>query len=67
MFLSIGVVSLISIQVIINLGVVVGLLPVTGITLPFISYGGSSVTILLFLIGLVIGCEKESVDEDING
>lgn len=67
MFLSIGVVSLIAIQVIINLGVVVGLLPVTGITLPFISYGGSSVTILLFLIGLVIGDEKESLDEDING
>lgn len=57
-FLSIGVVSLIAIQVIINLGVVVGLLPVTGITLPFLSYGGSSITILLFLVGLVIGSDR---------
>lgn len=68
MFLTIGVVSLIAIQVIINLGVVVGLLPVTGITLPFLSYGGSSITILLFLVGLVIGIDKEGVGyEDIDG
>jgi len=67
MFLITGVISLIAIQVIINLGVVVGLLPVTGITLPFLSYGGSSITILLFLIGLVIGCDREDINEDFNG
>lgn len=59
MFLSFGIASLISIQVIINLGVVVGLLPVTGITLPFISYGGTSLIILLFLMGLVVNIAKK--------
>lgn len=59
MFLSFGIASLISIQVIINLGVVVGLLPVTGITLPFISYGGTSLIILLFLMGIVVNIAKK--------
>jgi len=58
MFLSFGIAALISIQVVINLGVVVGLLPVTGITLPFISYGGTSLIILLFLMGLVVNIAK---------
>src|SRR5262249_52874754 len=41
-FLALGVVSWIFIQTVIHLGVNVGLVPLTGITLPFISYGGSS-------------------------
>lgn len=57
--LCIGIISLIGVQVIINLGVVVGLLPVTGITLPFISYGGSSLIILDIGIGLLINLSKE--------
>ena len=43
------------IQVLINLGVVVGLFPVTGITLPFLSYGGSSLVMLMGSFGLIIG------------
>ena len=57
--LIIGIISLIGVQVIINLGVVVGLLPVTGITLPFISYGGSSLIILDIGIGLVLNLARE--------
>ena len=57
--LSIGIVSLIGVQVVINLGVVVGLLPVTGITLPFISYGGSSLIILDIGIGLLLNLARE--------
>ena len=57
--LIIGIISLIGVQVIINLGVVVGLLPVTGITLPFISYGGSSLIILDIGIGLLLNLARE--------
>ena len=57
--LCIGIISLIGVQVVINLGVVVGLLPVTGITLPFISYGGSSLLILNIGIGLLLNISKE--------
>ncbi len=56
--LSMGLLSLIVIQVIINLGVVVSLFPVTGITLPFLSYGGSSLVMLSFSVGLILGEEK---------
>lgn len=53
--LSMGLLSLIAIQVIINLGVVTSLFPVTGITLPFLSYGGSSLIMLSFSVGIIIG------------
>ena len=58
-FLALGIVSLISIQSIINLGVVVGLFPVTGITLPFISYGGSSLIITLLSVGILASLDKK--------
>lgn len=58
-FLAVGITSLIAIQVVINLCVVVGIFPVTGITLPFFSYGGSSLVLILFLSGLLIGIDRK--------
>jgi len=49
----IGVFTYVMVQVFINVGVVLQLLPVTGVSLPFISYGGSSLVALLAAIGLV--------------
>lgn len=57
-FLMIGIIAMIGIQTLINLGVVVGLLPVTGVTLPLMSYGGTSLTITLMSIGIVINISK---------
>ena len=65
-FLAVGITSLIAIQVVINLCVVVGMFPVTGITLPFFSYGGSSLVLILFLSGLLIGIDKKGDTDENN-
>ncbi len=52
-FLCYGVATLIFFQTVVSIGMNLQLLPVTGLTLPFISYGGSSLVSLLFSIGLV--------------
>ena len=55
------------VQVVVNLGVVIGLFPVTGITLPLISYGGSSLVIIMFSLGLIInkGDKNENLTSSI--
>ena len=59
-FLAGGLVSLISIQAIVNLGAVLGLLPVTGVPLPFVSYGGSSLVVLTAASGILVGIRRKS-------
>lgn len=56
--LVVGVMAHISIQVILNIAVVTNTIPNTGITLPFISYGGSSIVFLLSEIGLVLSVSR---------
>ena len=53
-FLSFGITFGLAFQTILNLMVVVGLLPVTGVTLPFLSYGGSSLLISLINMGILL-------------
>lgn len=57
-FILIGLSLSFSIQVFINIGVVIGLLPVTGITLPLFSYGGSSLIINYISFGLILNAGK---------
>ena len=57
-FLSIGLGVSILVQVFINICVVIGLLPITGITLPIISYGGSSLIITLVSLGLLLNISR---------
>jgi cell division protein FtsW len=66
MFYAYGLASLIALQVFINVGVNMRLLPITGMTLPFISYGGSSLLILMMSIAVLLRIEHElchSADE----
>ena len=56
--LVVGVMAHISIQVILNIAVVTNTIPNTGITLPFISYGGSSIVFLLAEIGLALSVSR---------
>jgi cell division protein FtsW (lipid II flippase) len=51
--IAVGIISMFAIQVIVNIGMNVGLMPITGITLPLISYGGSSLVVNMAAIGLL--------------
>ena len=57
-YLSFGITFSLAFQTLLNLMVVVGLIPVTGVTLPFLSYGGSSLLISLVSIGIVLNISK---------
>jgi len=52
-YIIIGIVSMYVFQVFQNIGMMIGLMPITGITLPFISYGGTSLILNMLSIGLV--------------
>jgi len=51
--LAIGIVAMFVVQVIVNVGMTMGLMPVTGLTLPLVSYGGSSLLVNMVFIGLL--------------
>ncbi|MCP4077720.1 MAG: putative lipid II flippase FtsW [Gammaproteobacteria bacterium] len=59
-YLVYGVGLLVSIQALINMGVNLGALPTKGLTLPFISYGGNSILIMSFAVGLVLRVHYEN-------
>jgi len=60
--LAAGITAWLCIQAFINIGVVVALIPVTGITLPFISAGGSSLTISLAAVGILLSISRETIE-----
>ena len=58
-YVSFGILILIAIQSLFNIAVNIGLLPTKGLTLPFISYGGTSIIIMMSLIAIVLRINKE--------
>ncbi|MCK5416002.1 putative lipid II flippase FtsW [Candidatus Parcubacteria bacterium] len=58
--LAIGIVVWLMIQVIINIGGIINILPMTGVTLPLISYGGSSILVTLSALGVLVNISKYS-------
>jgi len=53
-YLAFGITLMFGVQVLFNVGVVLGIVPNKGITLPLVSYGGSSLVLTMFLIGLIL-------------
>ena len=53
MMIAVGLASMILFQVLVNIGMVIGVMPVTGIPLPFVTYGGSSLISLMFGMGIL--------------
>lgn len=62
--LAIGISSMVGIQAFINLGSISGILPITGVTLPFISYGGSSLLVLMISMGILNNIAKSTKEAE---
>ncbi|WP_080874107.1 rod shape-determining protein RodA [Oceanobacillus timonensis] len=62
-YLCVGIIGILAFQVFQNIAMTIGLMPITGITLPFISYGGSSLITNMIMIGLVISVQIRSSND----
>ncbi|MBZ9635951.1 stage V sporulation protein E [Clostridium sp. FP1] len=62
--LAIGITSVVAIQAIINIAVVTGSMPVTGVPLPFISYGGSSLLFNMIAMGILLNVSRQSTSKN---
>jgi len=61
--LAAGIVSWFGLQALVNLGAVTGLLPITGVPLPFLSYGGSSLVVSLAAVGILVNIARSPAGE----
>lgn len=61
-YLSFGIVCVIAVQMLINFAVVTGSIPPTGIPLPFISAGGTSLSVFMGAIGILVGVEQKQIE-----
>jgi cell division protein FtsW len=65
--LATGIVAWLALQTLINLGAVTGVLPVTGVPLPFVSFGGSSLIVTLAAVGILANIGRTAVAENGTG
>jgi len=59
-FLAVGITSWLVIQAFVNIGSMVAVMPMTGVPLPFISFGGSALVVSLAAIGILLNIDKQS-------
>lgn len=59
-YVATGITTLILIQSFVNIGAMLGLMPITGVTLPFVSYGGSSLLVLLASAGILLNISRQA-------
>lgn len=64
--LAIGISSMVAIQAIMNLGAISGIFPITGVPLPFLSYGGSSLLVLMFAMGILNNIARSVKSQEEN-
>ena len=67
MYLSGGLGIMVAVQVILNVAVVTSSMPPTGVALPFISYGGNSLWIFMFMVGVALNISKQSAQQRTEG
>ncbi|MEZ5308726.1 MAG: putative lipid II flippase FtsW [Pyrinomonadaceae bacterium] len=60
MLLGMGIITAVTVQALFNISVVISLLPAKGIPLPFISYGGSSIIVTMFAIGILLNISQHA-------
>ena len=58
-YVACGLTTAIAFQMLVNIGMTVGLMPVTGLPLPFISYGGSSMLFFWGIVGLLLAINRD--------
>jgi len=63
--LAVGITTWILVQALINIGAMLNILPLTGVPLPFISYGGSSLIVLLGAVGIMLNISKHAGEKNI--
>ena len=59
--LAFGITFMITLQAAINIGVVTGCLPTKGLPLPFVSFGGTSLMVTLFMIGVLLNISRQGI------
>ena len=62
MLVATGITAWISIQAFMNIGAVIGIMPITGVPLPFVSFGGSSLMINLAAIGMLLNIARHPAE-----
>jgi rod shape determining protein RodA len=62
-FMAIGIVTYFTFHVVVNVAITTGLMPVTGLPLPLISYGGSNLLVSSVLLGLLLNVSSRTFDD----